>query len=158
MPGLFGLCAATHVLTSIAGYPTEYSPGKMRSKLYSELRSNLAGLESRLRNNAKHIRVPLNENDIGYIVEEVFRGKSVVSGHSTRLALMRWEKIPGEAKGEEDYPLRIEDLVLMTKEEAARHEKEVLKGDKNPGDVWSKQVLERVQTAKREEAMYRPYR
>ena len=130
----------------------------MRSKLYSEVWANLAGLESRLRGNAKGIRVPLSENDIGYIVEEVFRGKSVISGHSTRLALTRWEKISGEAKGEEDYPLRIEDLVLMTKEEAAKHEREVLKGDKSPEDVWPRQALERVQTARREEAMYRPYR
>ncbi|KAF8429148.1 hypothetical protein EV426DRAFT_702939 [Tirmania nivea] len=158
MPGLFGLCLANHVICTIAGYPTEYSPGKQRSKMYSELHANLAGLESRLRGNAKGIRVPLSESDVGYIVEEVFRGKSVVSGFPTRLTLMRWERLPEGCLREEDSLLRIEDVVLMTKEEGKKHEEEVLKGEKTPEEVWGEKVVERVEKARREEAMYRHYR
>lgn len=96
---------------------------------------------------------------MGYIVEEVFRGKSVVSGHTTRLALTRWQKLPEGTVGEENNTLlRIENTVLMTREEAKRHEDEVLKGDKTVEEVWGQEVLERVENARREEAMYRPYR
>ena len=126
--------------------------------MYSELNASLAGLESRLRGNAKGIRVPLSESDVGYIVEEVFRGKSVVSGFPTRLALMRWEKLPEGCLREEDSPLRIEDVVLMTKEEGKRHEEGVLKGEKTPEEMWGKEVVERVERARKEEAMYRHYR
>jgi len=126
--------------------------------MYDELHASLSGLESRLRGNAKGIRVPLSKGDVGYIVEEVFRGKSVVSGFPTRLALMRWEKLPEGCLREEDSPLRIEDVVLMTKEEGKKHEENVLKGAMTPGEMWGKEVVERVERARREEAMYRHYR
>lgn len=126
--------------------------------MYSEMQVSLAGLESRLRGNAKGIRVPLSESDVGYIVEEVFRGKSVVSGFPTRLMLVRWEKLPEGCLKEDDSPLRIEGVVLMTKEEGKKHVEEVLKGEKTPEEVWGKEVVERVERARKEEAMYRHYR
>ncbi|KAL7269858.1 hypothetical protein RUND412_007457 [Rhizina undulata] len=161
MPGLFGLCLANHILTTISGYPTEYSVGKLRAKLYEEMQAKLAGQESRLRGNIPGLRVMLTENDIGYVVEEVFKGKSVVSGLFTRILLTRWEALPPREEGywgEEDHRVRIEDVVVMTKEEAKKHEKEVLKGGKLVEEVWGPEVVQRVEAKRREEAVYARYR
>ena len=161
MPGFFGLCVANHVLTQIADYPMEYSQGKNRTKLYEDIQAKLAGQESRLRGNVTGMRLTLNENDIGYITEEVFKGKSVVSDLSTRLQLTRWQPLPEREEGfwgEEDIRLRIDDVVLMTKEEAKKHEKEVLVGRKSPEEVWGKEVAEKVQQRRKEEAYYAKFR
>lgn len=161
MPGVFGLCLANHILTTIAGYPTEYSMGKSRNKLYEEMIAQLAGQESRLRGNAVGLRVPLTENDIGYVVEEVFKGKSVVTGYFTRLILTRWEPLPEREEGhwgQDDHIISIDNVVVMTKDEAKKHEEEVLKARKKPGDVWGEEVVRKVQQRKEEEAVYAKYR
>lgn len=161
MPSIFGLCVANHVLTTISGYPTEYSKGKNRAKLYEEMITQLAGQESRLRGKLPGVRVALNENDIGYVVEEVFKGKSIVSGLSTRLALTRWEPLPAKEDGfwgERDHTLTIESVVLMTKEEAQKHEKEVLKGGKPAESVWGPEVVRSVEARRIEESHYAQYR
>ncbi|KAF8463831.1 hypothetical protein BDZ91DRAFT_698134 [Kalaharituber pfeilii] len=158
MPGFFGLAIANHIVTTIAEYPVDYPAGKNRAKLYADIGANLAGLESRLRGNAPGIRVPLSENDIGYLVEEVFRGKSVVSGFSTRLALVRWLPMKGETRDEGQFALGLGDVVLMTKDEAAKHEELVLKGGKSVEEVYGKEVLERVERFRREEELFRVYR
>jgi hypothetical protein len=161
MPGFFGLCVANHILTHIAGYPMEYSQGKNRTKLYEDIQARLAGQESRLRGNVVGLKLTLTEADIGYVVEEVFKGKSVVSGIPTRLMLTRWEPLPLKEDGfwaEEDHRLGIDGVVLMTKEEAKKHEQEVLVGRKSPEDVWGKEVVEKVNQRRQEEAFYAKYR
>ncbi|RPB09588.1 hypothetical protein P167DRAFT_527033 [Morchella conica CCBAS932] len=162
MPGVFGLCVANHVIASIAGYPLEYSVGKSRGKLYEEMIAQLAGQESRLRGNVAGLRVPLREEDAGYVVEEVFKGRSVVSGYYTRLVLTRWEALPekedGGVWGMEEHRIGIDGVVVMTKDEAKKHEKEVLKGRKSAADVWGPEVVARVEERRKEEAEYAKYR
>jgi len=163
MPGFLGLCAANHILTHIAGYPMEYSKGKNRTKLYEDIQARLAGQESRLRGNAVGLRLALTEADIGYLVEEVFKGKSVVSDYPTRLLLTRWLPLPFCQKeegfwGEDDHRLAIGDAVLMTKEEVKKHEQEVLISRKSPEAVWGKEVVEKVKRRFEEEAFYAKYR
>ncbi|KAI5843405.1 hypothetical protein DFP73DRAFT_80885 [Morchella snyderi] len=162
MPGVFGLCVANHVIASIAGYPLEYSVGKDRGKLYEEMIAQLAGQESRLRGNVPGLRVPLREEDAGYVVEEVYKGRSVVSGYYTRLVLARWEALPeredGGVWGMEEHRIGIDGVVVMTKDEAKKHEKEVLKGRKSAADVWGPEVVARVEERRKEEAEYAKYR
>lgn len=161
MPGVFGLCVANHVLTQIADYPVEYSQGKNRTKLYEDIQANLAGQESRIRGNVTGMRLVLNVADIGYVVEEVFKGKSVVSELSTRLLLTRWEPLPEREEGfwgEDEIRVGIDDVVLMTKEEAKKHEKEVLMGRKSPAEVWGEEVVRKVEQRRREEAHYAKFR
>ncbi|KAF8543216.1 hypothetical protein BDD12DRAFT_932149 [Trichophaea hybrida] len=161
MPGFFGLCVANHILTEIAGYPMEYSLGKNRTKLYEDIQAKLAGQESRLRGNLPGLRLTMTESDIGYIVEEVFKGKSIVSDYPTRLLLTRWEPLPQRNEGhwgEDDHRLRIDHVVLMTKEEAKKHEKEVLVGRKSVEDVWGKEVVDKVNQRRQEEAHYAKFR
>lgn len=162
MPGVFGLCLANHILTTIAGYPTEYAAGKDRRKLYEEIGAQLAGQESRLRGNTVGLRIPLTEKDIGYAVEEVFKGKSVVSGFFTRLILTRWEPLPEREDAtfwtENDHQVSLDNVVVMTKDEAKKHEKEVLRGRRSPGDVWGGEVVKRVEERRKEEVAYAQYR
>lgn len=135
--------------------------GKDRKKLYEEMMAQLAGQESRLRGNLVGLRIPLNEKDVGYAVEEVFKGKSVVSGFFTRLVLTRWEPLPEReegAWGEVDHQISLDNVVVMTKDEAKKHEKEVLKGRRKVEDVWGEDVVKRVEERKEDEACYARYR
>lgn len=169
MPAVFGYTAANHVICSLAGYPLEYRIGERgRDKMYEGMLSALQGLMERL---VRHeggdsvgLRIPIGRDDISYLVEEVFRGKSVVSGLSTRLALVPWKMEGGfSAKvkhehGQKHITLKMTDLVLMTKEEAQRHEKEVLKGDQDLQTFYGEDVLATVQRRHDEERQYEKYR
>ncbi|EER27857.1 ThiF family protein [Coccidioides posadasii C735 delta SOWgp] len=171
MPAVFGYTLANHVICDIAGYPNDYNSGiKGREKLYDSVLGALQGMEERL---AKHdnkdpvgLRIPITKDDVGYLLEEVWRGKSVVSGLTTRLALVRWER-PGEGfgadpkwdqHGQKGVKMRLRDLVCMTKDEAQRHEREVLKGGKKPAELYDESVLIKVQQRMREEEEFERYR
>ena len=136
--------------------------------MYDNILATLQGLEERL---AKHevvaslgLRIPMTKDDVGYLVEEVYRGKSVVSKLPTRLALVRWRVPDGgfrmEKNGEGQTSVRINlnVLVCMTKEEAAIHEKEILKGSRTPEELYGKDVLQLVERRREEERYYHLYR
>ena len=169
MPAIFGLSVANHVILSITGYPHDYLPSKARDKMYDGMLSDLQGREERL---ARHIdgdesavglRLPITGDDVGYVVEEVYRGRSVVSGLTTRLTLCRWRKPDGSfvdrsVPGQKSDTLQLKDLVLMTKDEAVKHEKDVLKGGKKAEEVWPTKVVEAVESRMKEEELYERYR
>ncbi|KAH0117747.1 hypothetical protein KCU66_g10314, partial [Aureobasidium melanogenum] len=167
MPAIFGLCVANHVMLSISGYPHEYLPSKSRDKMYDGILASLQGSEERV---ARHmsldplgLRIPITQEDVGYVVEEVYRGRSVVSGLASRLALVRWRKPEGQfintsIAGQKSSNLAIKDLVLMTKDEVTQHEKLVLKGDKTPEEVYDVEVIKLVEERMKEEAKYRDLR
>lgn len=167
MPAVFGLCVANHIMLELAGYPHDYLQSKGREKMYDGILAQLQGLEERT---ARHqgldplgLRLPATSDDIGYLVEEVYRGRSVVSGLPTRLALTRWRKPQGgwvntgTSKQKVDR-LRLEDLVCMTKDEVQKHEKQVLQGDQAPEEVYDKAVVELVEHRMAEERAYRTQR
>lgn len=172
MPAMFGYTVANHVICAVAGYPIEYRIGdRGRDKMYEAILSALQGLEERLARSvngqdAVGLKIPVTKDDVAYLVEEVFRGKSVISGLSTRLVLTRWTKPESdtnmvksyEAEGQKSSRLQLTDLVLMTKEEAQKHEKEVLKGDKTVEGVYEEEVLALVRRRKLEEATFAKYR
>ena len=92
MPAVFGYILANFVILELTGYPHEIGAVKGREKMYDNILSNLQGLEERL---ARHegadstgLRVPVTKGDVGYLIEEVYRGKSAVSNLPTRLALV----------------------------------------------------------------------
>ncbi|GMM36740.1 tRNA threonylcarbamoyladenosine dehydratase [Saccharomycopsis crataegensis] len=146
MPGMFGLTIVSHLLASVAGYPIEVIEGKNRMKVYDSVLMTLAGQQTRL---GKGQVVPISMRDVEYIIEEVFRGKSPISGYSTRLTLSRW--LP-------DRELSTQNVVLMTKEEQKYHEQEVLNGGKRVEDVYSKEVLDLVEKRFKEEEYYSQFR
>lgn len=147
MPGMFGLALATHIITSVAGYPTEYVEGKNRIKIYDGILQSLAGQEARIGHLEQ--RTPVSLKDVPYIVEEVFRGKSVVSNYSTRLTLSRWDPFK---------ELSFQNIVLMTKDEQKKHEERVLKGGEKLEDVYNEEVLKRVGMRFSQERYYSTFR
>lgn len=60
--------------------------------------------------------------------------------------------------GQKSSKVRLRDLVCMTREEAAVHEKEVVRGTKSPEDLYDKETVERVEARIKEEIGYEKYR
>jgi tRNA threonylcarbamoyladenosine dehydratase len=169
MPAVFGYAVANHVILKITGYPNEYVPAKGREKMYDGILAQLQGSEEKLARattegeDAQGLKLGVSASDVGYVVEEVFRGKSVVSGVSTRLALVRWRKPVGSTielgvEGQKSSTVRLRDLVCMTKEEAVVHEREVLKGNKTPEELYDKETVENTEARIQEEIGYEKYR
>lgn len=151
MPAIFGLVVANHAILEITGYPHEYLPSKARDKMYDSILGGLQAGEERLAKfmgaQSQGLRIAVTKDDIGYLVEEVYLGRSIVSGLFSRLALVRWNRpskaiIDTRTPGQMNSFLGMGDIVCMTKEEAQRHEREVLKGTKAPEDLYDTRVLE----------------
>ncbi|KAJ4294123.1 hypothetical protein N0V90_007813 [Kalmusia sp. IMI 367209] len=167
MPAIFGLAVANHVILEITGYPHDYLPSKARDSMYDGILGALQGSEARIAKdfgfNSEGLKIPITKDDVGYLVEEVYHGRSIISGLSTRLALIRWQKpqegfIDDRTPGQKNSLLRMNKLVCVTKEEAAKHEKEVLKGNKNPADLWDSKTVEAVRKKMEEEEKYERFR
>ncbi|KAL8354886.1 hypothetical protein RB601_000594 [Gaeumannomyces tritici] len=190
MPAVFGYTAANHVMLSITGYPTDYAPAKARDKLYDQVLAGLQASETKLvrhRNGggaevAVGLKTPIAAGDIAFLVEEVWGGRSAVTGISTRLNLVRWRRprenplivIGGEEEEEEEEEkegeggeklqvqkstrLPLGELVCVTKEEAAVHMREVVLGEKEPEELYDAEVIERVERKLKVAASYEKYR
>jgi hypothetical protein len=168
MPAIFGLAVANHVILSITGYPHDYLPSKSRDKMYDGILGALQGSEERLAkslflHDAQGLKIPITQSDVGYLVEEVYNGRSIISSLSTRLQLSRWTKpsanfVDESTPGQKCSTVKMNQLVLMTKEEAVKHEKEVLKGDKKLEELYDAEVVERVNKRMQEEERYERFR
>jgi hypothetical protein len=152
----------------------DYQPAKARDKMYDAILAYVQASEEKIVRSIEGgrtdvcigLKVPLTPADISFVVEEAFRGRSAITGIPTKLMLIRWKKPQGTTLvriGEGDAEqkssnLRLRDLVCMTKEEAVRHQKEVLHGDKTLEDLYSQEVIERVETQQKESEAYERYR
>ncbi|KAI9706732.1 MAG: hypothetical protein M1820_004702 [Bogoriella megaspora] len=167
MPAVFGITVANHVILEITNYPHEYLTNKAREKMYDGIQTQVQGLEERLARargfGAVGLKIPVKMDDVGYLVEEVYHGRSAISGLSTRLALARWRKpadgyIDLSVEGQKSVKLDLNELVCVTKEEMVKHEKEVLKGSKSLEEMYDTDVLRNVERRMREEANYAKWR
>ncbi|GKZ74504.1 hypothetical protein AnigIFM50267_000740 [Aspergillus niger] len=172
MPAVFGYTVANHVICDISGYPMDYSVGgKGRDKLYDGVLAALQGTLERLARaeygpSLVGLRLPISKDDVGYLVDEIFRGKSVVSGLPSRISLVPWKR-PDRGfgpdpewmkQGQTFVSLELKDLVCMTKDEATRHEKEVLLGGKKLEEVYDVKTIETVQKRQQEMEFHEQYR
>jgi tRNA threonylcarbamoyladenosine dehydratase len=167
MPAVFGLCVANHVMLEISGYPHDYLQSKARDKMYDGILAQLQGLEERV---AKHhgydpvgLRIPVTADDVGYVIEEVYHGRSVISGLASRLALTRWRKpkdnyIDTRTPGQKADVLHLDQLVCMTKDEMLKHEQMVLKEGKDLTEVYDEAVIQLVNKRMQEEKSFRRQR
>jgi tRNA A37 threonylcarbamoyladenosine dehydratase len=175
MPAVFGLACANHVILSVAGHPLAYVEAKGRDKMYDGILAQVQASEEKVAKfmakevegvenvDVQGLKIPLTAADVGYVIEEVFRGKSVLSGVPTRLALVRWRRpetvtMRTDVEGQKSSVLRLEELVCMTKEEAQRHEKEVVRGPKTVEEMYDSKVLEEVRKRMEEERWYERFR
>jgi tRNA threonylcarbamoyladenosine dehydratase len=166
MPAIFGLTVANHVILSITGYPLDYAPAKGREKMYEGMLNFVQATEERLARQYTPgiigIKTPITLNDVGFLAEEIYRGRSVVTGLPTRLVLVRWEKpthdpisrIGDGTSIQKCSDIKLSGLVCMTKEEGVRHEKEILKGDTAVEDLYDSETLARVTAAREETRRY----
>lgn len=152
----------------------DYQPAKARDKMYDAILAYVQASEEKVVRVIEGgrtdvcigLKVPITPGDIAFLVEEAFRGRSAVTGIPTKLVLIRWRKPQettvvriGEGDAEQKSSnLRLRDLVCMTKEEATRHQKEVLQGDKSVEDLYSSEVIELVEARQREAEAYERYR
>ena len=167
MPAVFGLCVANYVMLEITGYPHDYLLNKARDKMYEGVLAQLQGLEERVAKSQGFdpvgLRIPVTLDDVGYLIEEVYHGRSVISGLASRLALARWRKpaegwINTQTPGQRADRLNLDELICLTKDEMHRHEKEVLKEGKSPVELYDKKVVELIERRLREEHEYRSQR
>ncbi|KAI9055131.1 hypothetical protein LZ554_000096 [Drepanopeziza brunnea f. sp. 'monogermtubi'] len=169
MPAVFGYAVANHIILQVAGYPNEYVPAKGREKMYDSILAALQGSEEKLvratvpGEDARGLKTGISVADVGYLVEEVYRGKSAISGISTRLTLVRWRKPEGSmvelgVEGQKSSKVKARELVCMTKEEGARHEREVVNGTKSPEEMYDRETVAYVEARIREEIGYEKYR
>ncbi|KAI0522234.1 ubiquitin-protein ligase molybdopterin-converting factor [Xylaria bambusicola] len=174
MPAVFGYTVANHVILAITGYPHDYLPAKGREKMYDGLLASVQGGEEKMLRHqtggdasiSVGLKTPITTGDIAFLAEEIYKGRSVITGLTTRLVLTRWRK-PTEpilikiGKGhnkQKSSNLKLYDLVLMTKEEGSRHDKLILRGDKQPEDVYDPEVVAKVEATLKEIALYEKYR
>ncbi|KIW00677.1 uncharacterized protein PV09_07861 [Verruconis gallopava] len=167
MPAVFGLCVANHIMLEIAGYPHEYIIAKNREKMYDGILAYIQGQEEKLARamgrDAQGLRLRITVDDVGYLVDEIFRGRSVVSGLPTRLVLVRWRQpdkkfVNEDIDGQKYSLLEMRDLVTMTRDEATRHWKEVLIGSRTPQELYDEAVMKMVDKRLAEEREYEKYR
>lgn len=112
------------------------------------------------------LRIPLTVGEVAFLVEEMYRGRSAISGLPTRLFLVRWRRpkesilraIGEGADQQKSTSLRMSELVCMTKEEHKLHEKQVLRGDKAPEDLYDAETIKRVEARLAEIRQYEEYR
>ncbi|KAI0018803.1 ubiquitin-protein ligase molybdopterin-converting factor [Xylariomycetidae sp. FL0641] len=166
MPSIFGLTAANYIILSLAGYPHVYTAAKSSTKTHHQMKADLHNREGRL---LRHMtggdghaldgmKTPYAPSDMAFLAEEIYKGRSAITGITTELRLVRWQRPTsstlvqiGEQKS---YNVKLEDLVCMTKEEAQVHEEQILRGDKNPEDLYDQEVLERVERLRKETAWW----
>lgn len=152
----------------------DYQPAKARDKMYEAILAFVQASEEKIVRMIEGgrpdicigLKVPITPGDIAFLVEEAFRGRSAITGIPTKLVLVRWKKPQettlvriGEGKDEQKSSnLRLRDLVCMTKEEATRHQKEVLQGDKSLEDLYDREVIELVEARQKEAEAYERHR
>lgn len=170
MPAIFGLTVANHVILSMTGYPIDYVPAKGREKMYEGILAYVQGTEEKLARlfepTTAGLKTPLTVGDVAFLSEEVYHGRSIVSGIPTRLVLTRWRRpdttnmsVIGDGEHvQKCSTVRLRDLVCMTKEEAARHEKEILRAEKRPEDLYEEETVARVEAKLTEAAAYEKHR
>lgn len=147
MPSLFGLTITTWILSNISDKPLEPIEGKNRIKVYDGIYQSLTGQMSRVGRPTQ--RIPLALKDVSYLVEEVFKGKSPISGISTRLTLSKWDP---------SKPISLQNVTVLTKDEQREHENRILIGNESLRDVYDANVLERVSKRFKDEAYYSQFR
>ncbi|KAF4124397.1 tRNA threonylcarbamoyladenosine dehydratase [Geosmithia morbida] len=157
MPAIFGLTIANHVILSIAGYPLDYRPAKGREKMYEGILNYVQGSEEKIARSFHPglvgLKVALTTDDVAFLADDFYRSRSVLSSIPTRIVLIRWRK-PAEStvdvigEGTPDVQrcanLRFSDLVCMTKEEAVRHDREVLGAGKPLDEIYDADTIRRV--------------
>ncbi|CAA7266262.1 unnamed protein product [Cyclocybe aegerita] len=144
LPSIFGLNIATYILCELADRPISNPlPIKNRRKLYERLYRDLLHREIKIAGHQIN-RLPIDEDDIALIFEDIHRGRSIVPPHDvpTRPTLVRWDP---------RRPLSVDNCVVFELNDAEKHVREcwapdgTAKEDTTPEKLWGERVNEIVQ-------------
>lgn len=154
MPAIFGLTCANFVLMMLAGYSVPQdsflAASKLRPRLYADAHGALKSRYDSSGSSSTQPHCPFSVDDVAYIIEEVFRGRSVLEPfHTTRLQVVKWREEGEPAWG---------NVVCMTKAEGIKHEEMVLRGGKRVEDVYGSDLVTRVTEIWKEEVQIRGIR
>lgn len=154
MPAIFGLTCANIILMALAEYPVPghafFAASKLRPRLYADVHTSLKSKYDSYGSSTEQPTCPFSVDDVGYIIEEVFRGHSALEPyHASRLTLVPWRADGGITWG---------NVVCLTKAEAKGHEKRVLKGSETVETVYGENVVTRVAEIWKEEKAMRAAR
>ena len=153
MPAIFGLTCANIVLMTLADYPVPQqflAASKLRPRLYADVHGSIKSKYDSFGSSSAQPNCPFSVDDVGYIIEEVFRGRSVLEPfHTTRLTLVKWR-----VEGAFEWG----NVICLTKAEGIDHEKKVLKGNDKVEDVYGMEVVSRVDEIWKEEKAMRGVR
>ncbi|KAJ3261363.1 hypothetical protein HK103_005971 [Boothiomyces macroporosus] len=112
IPALFGNAMCSHVLTELADFPTEPLSAKGNKRMYERFYKDHYALESKLQGKDT-VKIYLTAQDLGFIFEDTWRGKSAIDGTvNDRLVMVRWDptKLP-----------KFGNIICLTKQEAQKH-------------------------------------
>ncbi|KAI5116205.1 hypothetical protein M0805_006762 [Coniferiporia weirii] len=132
IPSIFGLNAAAYVLCEVAGRPIANPLWiKNRRKTYEKLLRELLVREEKISGETIN-RLPIDETDVAYIYEDLFRGRSLIPPHRVpnKAVLTRWK--PSE-------PLSVQNCVVFDWPEFKKHAEGCTSG-LAPEDFWGEEV------------------
>lgn len=136
LPSIFGLHIASYILLDIAGKPLEHPlPVKNRWKLYDRVERGLMTRENRVGGTADASqRIPIGADDVAYVFEDLFQGRSAIPPFPilSRPNAVRWQR---------DEPLTMYNCVIMSQDQADKHEKECLVSGKSVEEVWGEETV-----------------
>jgi tRNA threonylcarbamoyladenosine dehydratase len=80
-------------------------------------------------------RLPINEDDVSMIFEDVYQGRSLIPPHDvpTKPSLVRWDPLK---------PITIDNCVPMDWREAEKHTRECSENGRRPEDVWGTDTVD----------------
>ncbi|CEP19373.1 hypothetical protein [Parasitella parasitica] len=141
IPSMFGMAIATFILLKLADYADfDPLPAKLRDGLYARVHKELLNREIKTFNANKRV-CALDVQDVAYIFEEMWHGKSAISGPNDKLALTRWDK---------SKPLDYFNTVCLTRQEADVHDSlpENVDLEEHYGNKVYQQVLDHFEREK----------
>ena len=160
--------------TNRTGYPSDYVTAKGQEKLYDQLLGAVQAVEERIvrhadpgnPNAAIGLKIPVSHGDVAFLIEDIYKRKSAITGIPTRLTLIRWRRptestllrIGADKHEQKSARVKISELVCMTREEGLRHQNEILLGEKTLEELYDKEVIDRVEARLVEAAQWEQYR
>ncbi|KIM20476.1 hypothetical protein M408DRAFT_30337 [Serendipita vermifera MAFF 305830] len=134
---------ATYLVCELGGRKIEEPLAvKGRKKLWEKLAKDLTARESKWEGWDTQRRLPLSDQEVGFVFEELHRSKSSFPPHETlsRPTLIRWNL--GE-------PLTVANCVVMSPEDARKHE-DAFRNGQSAEEFWGSQVTRAVQRRRQE--------
>ncbi|ORX61845.1 hypothetical protein DM01DRAFT_1331316 [Hesseltinella vesiculosa] len=129
---MYGMTLTTYTLLHLANFSAYQVPAcRLRDKHYQRIHEEVRKREQTTYNN---MDMPLSVQDVEYIYEEIWHGKSVLTGPQERTTLARWNR---------SKPLSLTNAVCLSKDEARAHDQ--LPHDTNLTTHYGQDVVDFVE-------------